>query len=99
MSEGDQLDAETLLAQLVFILPKPFFPVSTSKAYLKEEVRVALFTMLRKINFEGWELGIGFAFRLKGLFLEVVEGGVNPRYKVGRRSGSPPTEATTEVSR
>jgi len=55
ISEGDQLDAESLLAQIVFILPKPFLPVSTSKAYLKEEVRVALFTMLRKINFEGYD--------------------------------------------
>ena len=53
MSDGDQLDAEALLSKLLFILPKPFNPISTSKAYLKEEVRVALFTMLRKIHFEG----------------------------------------------
>jgi len=53
MAEGDQLDAETLLAQLVFVLPKPFIPEQPSKAYLKEQVRVALFTMLRKIHLEG----------------------------------------------
>ena len=53
MTEGDHLDAETLLAQLVFVLPKPFIPDKPSKAYLKERVRVALFTMLRKIHMEG----------------------------------------------
>ena len=31
--------------------------------------------------------------------LEVGEGGVNRRYKVGRRSGSTPTEVGTGVSR
>ena len=32
------------------------------------------------------------------LYLEVGEGGVTRRYKVGRSSASPPAEGTTEVS-
>ena len=53
IKDDDQLDAETLLAKLVFVLPRPFVPKSPSENYLKEEVRIALLTMLRKIHFEG----------------------------------------------
>jgi len=58
IKDDDQLDAETLLAKLVFVLPRPFVPKSPSKNYLKEEVRIALLTMLRKIHFEGYDVHV-----------------------------------------